>query len=128
MTTSPETPEKMNPVSTANGAASSLGFWMNGSKEALERWTRSNVDALKGATDLSQEIMAFSQDRFQANVDGWKTLTECRSPADFIECQSRFVGNAATQYADEVNKLTSRVMTFMTDTAAHFRQGSAANS
>lgn len=128
MTTSPEIPEKTNPMSTANGAASSLGFWMNGSKEALERWTRSNVDALKGVTDLSQEIMAFSQDRFQADVDGWKALTECRSPADFIECQRRLVENAATQYADQVNKLTSRVMTFMTDAAAHFRQGSAANS
>ncbi len=123
MAAGPETLGKVKPTSEGNSAVSGFGFWANGSKEALERWAQLNTDIMKGAADLSQEILALSQDRFQANVDGWKALTECRNPADFFECQKKYAEKATAQCIDETNKITSRIMSFVTAATAHFPQG-----
>ena len=44
----------------------------------------------RAATELSQELMAFWQSRFQADMDGWKAFASCHNPGEFFECQRQF--------------------------------------
>jgi hypothetical protein len=74
------------------------------------------------AAELYEELMAFWQSRFQADIDAWKAFASCRNPGEFFEYQRQFAQKAATQYCDEASKLTSRVIDVMGGAASPFRQ------
>ncbi len=88
----------------------SLHYWTEANNHAVEHWTQRSAGVMQGAADLAQEIMTFSQSRFQAGIDAWKELLTCRSPDDFFKCQERFLEKAAGEYLDEVGKLTSQMV------------------
>lgn len=93
-----------------NGALPVLDFWMNGSRDIAQRWSQSNSQFAKGVADLSQEFLASAQERFQVAADSWKSLFECRNPADLIECQRHFLEKATHQYFEESNKFAKRAV------------------
>lgn len=108
-------------ASTGNGAGPDFRSWMSGTNHALEDWTRSGAEMMKGAVEITQEIMTFSQNLLQADIDAWKALTACRNPGEFFECQKQFAEKATAQYLDEANKITSRIIGVMSGASARFQ-------
>jgi hypothetical protein len=67
---------------------------------ALDSWAEAGAALMKGAAELSQKIMTFSQSRFQAGIDAWQTAATCHSPADLFRERAR--GKATARYFDDV--------------------------
>jgi hypothetical protein len=111
-----------------NNASTGLGIWIGGTGEAWQRWMQSTSNVMKGVVELSQEAATFAQKRFQADFDSWKSLTECRSASDVLDCQRRYAAQAATQYFDEASRAPSRILALMTNAAAPTRQERAPKS
>lgn len=109
----------------SNGLILDLSFWTDGANRALESWAQCNSSLFKGAFDLAQEMLAFSQARLQADIDAWKALTACRNPGNLFECQKEFTEKATAQSFDEANKLTSWMIGVMSSATAPFRQEQA---
>lgn len=103
-------------------APANIDTWMSGYRQTLETWMRSGDGALKRAALFTEEIMDFSRNRFQADLEAWDAIASCRSPADFVECQRQYVQKASSDYLEEANKLTTGMMAFLTDVAAPLRQ------
>lgn len=122
MTDNAAAPEKAKRTKAGNDLVPGLGTWIDGGSNALEGWTRSCSSMLKGSFELTQEMLAFSQNRLQANIDAWKALTACRNPADLSECQKEFTEKATAQYLDEANRLSSRIISMMSGAAVPFRE------
>jgi hypothetical protein len=120
MTDQPTRSEKAKRTTTGNGGAPDLGFWFKANGQALEGWTQSSANMMKAAMELGQEIMWFSQRRFQADMDAWTAFASCRNPVDFCECQRQFVEKAGAQYLEEVNKLSSKMTSIVSDAAGPF--------
>jgi hypothetical protein len=106
------------PKCTTNGE----GPRLNGNR-AFESWTQSDANMMgRAATELSQELVAFWQSRFQADMDGWKALPSCHNPGEFFECQRQFAEKATAQYCDEASKLASRIVGVINSAASPFQQ------
>jgi hypothetical protein len=95
--------------------------WVAGQSHALESWAHFNNGMMKGANDLSQEIITFLQRRFQADMDVWKMLTSCRNPNEMLECQRDFAETATKEYLEEAKKLTTHVIDMVSSVTASFR-------
>lgn len=115
-------------IGTGDKIDHGVRLWMSGSQAMMERWAQSSNDFVKGASDLAQEIMAFSQTRFRTDLDAWQEMAACRNPADLFERQRQHAETAMTQYFDEVSKLTSQVMNSMSNTTAALRLESTPES
>jgi hypothetical protein len=113
---------------TGNGGAADLGFWIKANGDALQNWAQSSASMMKGAMGFAQEIMSFSQSRFQANVDSWMAFAVCRNPSNFRECQREFVEEATAQYLAEANKLSSKITSVMSSAANPFQTQQASQS
>jgi hypothetical protein len=112
------TQDKSKQATGGNGMVPDFRAWVGGYGGSLENWAQSNTDMIKGATEVGQEFMKFSQGRLQAHSDAWKALAACRSPLEIFECQRQFTEKAASQYFDEASKLASRTISVMSSVAA----------
>lgn len=91
-----------------NGHGNAL--WAQGPGLAVEQWTQTNAEIVSGTAEIAQEVVSFWQNRFRADVNVWKAFLECRTPGDLFECQRKFVEKTATDYVEEANKLSSRLV------------------
>jgi hypothetical protein len=82
---------------------------------------------LEGAVEVAQEILAFTQARFQADVDAWKALTDCRNASDFLAYQKGFAEKVTAQYFNEADKIGNKMVGVLSKAAAEFQaQGTSA--
>lgn len=98
---------------TANGGAANghgNALWAQGPGLAVEQWTQTNAEIVSGTAEIAQEVVSFWQNRFRADVNVWKAFLACRTPGDLFECQRKFVEKTATDYVEEANKLSSRLV------------------
>ena len=91
----------------------------------VQSWVQSGNGLIEEAAALTEEILAFSRARLEADLDAWKIMAACRTPAELIECQQRFSEIAVRHYADEVGRLSGRVFGLMTRMAAPIQQAHA---
>ncbi len=91
-------------------AAQSYGALMEGNREAFERWFR-------GMVELSQELLQFTQARWQEDVEAWVRLASLRHPNEALEFQQRFAERATKEYMEEFNRLSHIVAGMTAGTA-----------
>jgi phasin family protein len=114
--------EKSRRDASGNSAVPDLGACLTGYGQALDSWARASAALMKGMAELSQEIMTFSQSRFQAGIDAWQTAAACRSPADLFENQKELTEKAAARYFADAQKFAQRATALMNEVAAPLRQ------
>lgn len=102
MTINPKTAPGPEPKSANVGQAPPLDSMVLFEKTAMEQW-------LRGMTEVSQEIAAFTQTRLQEDAAAWIKLWGCRTPNDSLECQQRFLERAMEQYQTEIARLAQIV-------------------
>src|SRR3954451_4837937 len=108
-----------------------LGF--NGPRsEELARRSSQNLQAvsqassvlMKGAQEVSHEVLGLVQDRLTKNIDGLSRLAGCRSVQDFVATQSELVRDGLQQLID-TNKRIAEVSLHVADEAARAIQAQA---
>src|SRR5690348_3891754 len=72
-------------------------------QQALVQWVAS-------VAAVSQEVAQFTQVRLQQDMETCMALAECKTPQEAVDCQMRYVGQAVTQYFDELGKLPRLVL------------------
>src|SRR3954465_9708298 len=101
-----------------------LGF--NGPQsEELARRSSQNLQAvsqassvlMKGAQEVSHDVLGLVQDRLTKNIDGLSRLAGCRSVQDFVAVQSDLVRDGLQQVTD-TNKRVAEVSVRIADEAA----------
>ena len=101
-----------------------LGF--NGPQaEELSRRSSQNLQAvsqassvlMKGAQEVSHEVLGLVQDRVQKNIDGLSRLANCRSVQDYVAVQSDLARDGLSQVID-TNKRIAELSVRVADEAA----------
>jgi len=101
-----------------------LGF--NGPQaEELSRRSSQNLQAvsqassvlMKGAQEVSHEVLGLVQDRVQKNIDGLGRLAGCRSVQDFVATQSDLMRDGLQQVID-TNKRIAELSVRVAEEAA----------
>lgn len=98
-----------------------INAWMAGYRQAFDNWMQSGDGLMKRAASLSEELMSFSRNRLQADIEAWQAIASCRSPTDFFECQRQYAEKASSDYLEEASKLTTGMVAFLSDVAAPLR-------
>lgn len=93
-----------------NGGNAEFGAWANGANHAVESWTKAGGEIMVEVADLAQDVMKFSNGRVRAGLDAWKALTACGNPTELFEVQRRFSEKAVADYAEQTNKLCTRIL------------------
>ncbi len=73
------------------------------SQHAWEHW-------LNSLTELSREIVQFTQHRLQEDTEAWMRFAACRSPDEAFACQQRFTEAAMKEYFDEATRLSQLIV------------------
>jgi hypothetical protein len=118
--------EKREQAASGNGALPDASAWFGGYNQAMESWAQASASLMKGAAGLSQEIMTFSQSRFQAGIEAWQTALACRTPADLFENQRELAERGAARYVDDTQKFLSRAFALINEATAPLRREKAA--
>lgn len=63
------------------------------------------VAMLEGAGDFSSEVIQFVAERIAEDVKTQHEIMECKTPAELVHIQQRFLQKAFDQYTDETGKL-----------------------
>lgn len=71
-------------------------------QQAWERW-------LTSMTELSRELVQFTQHRLQEDAEAWMRFASCRSPDEAFTCQQRFTEMALKEYFDEATRLSQLI-------------------
>lgn len=105
-----------------NGDVPDVGTPPDGAHRLLESWAQSHASLMNGAFGLGQEMLTFSQERFQADVEAWQALLACRNAGDWVERQKEITEKARAHYADHANRLARRLIDILHDATAPFRK------
>lgn len=100
--TMPARPQRKQKAATSPTDVS-YGPAVAASQQAWERW-------LGSLTELSREIMQFSQHRWQEDSEAWLRIAACRSPDEALACQQRFTETALKEYFDEAGRLSQLIV------------------
>jgi len=114
-------PDVSKPGPSVNRLIPDFNLWSGGNGRLLESWAQCNAAALEGAIEVAQEMLAFSQARFQADLEAWTALTACRNASDFLECQKDAAEKATVQFL-EAGKIASKMAGIVSTAAAQMRQ------
>jgi Phasin protein len=109
---------KTNPTS---GSAPDLLFNIN--QHAFQCWAR-------GISALTEQMGQFVQARLREDIGTWSKLTACRDAGQLLECQRQYMEQSATDYLDEVGKLSDLTLEIASDafSALHANAGGTARS
>ena len=105
-----------------NGGNAEFGTWANGANHAVENWTKAGGEIMAEVADLTRDVMKFSNGRVQAGLDVWKALMACRNPTELFECQRRFSEKAVADYAEQTNKVCTRILGAVSRAGQSLRQ------
>lgn len=62
--------------------------------------------AMEESMALMQEYGAFVSNRLKTDMEAAKTLSECRTPEDYLRVQTAFLEDAVRDYTDEAGRMT----------------------
>jgi hypothetical protein len=102
---------------SANNDFPGLTFWTESYKAALAGWARSGDGVLKQAAAFSDDIFNFSRTQFEADLTLWQAAISCRNASDLLAWQQQFANTRGTQYLNQAQKLTSRIVTLVAEAA-----------
>ncbi len=91
-------------------------------RRVVESWAQSHASMMNGAFGLAQDMLTFSQERFQADIDAWQSLLACRNAGDLAERHKEITKKATAHYADHANKLAKRLTDLVHEAMAPFRK------
>ena len=105
-------PDDVSFRSAAPGKAPVPDFsaWLGGQDRALQMWGQFSYGMMKSYFNMAQEIMTFSQGRWQAAMGAWQQLAACRSPSELFDRQRQFAEETNKQYFEAANKLAMRML------------------
>jgi len=98
--------------------APGVGSIFEVNRQTFDSWIR-------GVMEISQEMVEFTQARFQEDAAAWMKLAACRSPDEAMSCQQRFAETAAKQYLAEAEKLSQLIVDIASGVAATKRHEDA---
>src|SRR5215217_4166248 len=87
------------------------------SSQNLQAVSQASSVLMKGAQEVSHEVLGLVQDRMTKNIDGLSRLAGCRSVQDFVAVQSDLVRDGLQQVID-TNKRVAEVSVRIADEAA----------
>jgi hypothetical protein len=88
---------------SGNGLQQNYNHLLEANQRVLTRWFR-------GMAEISQEVVQFTQSRLQEEMAVWSSLAGCKKPEEVFQCQRQFAEKTASQYAEEIGKLSQMVM------------------
>jgi len=87
------------------------------SSQNLQAVSQASSVLIKGAQEVSHEVLGWVQTRVQNNIDGLSRLAGCRSVQDFVAVQSDLMRDGLQQVID-TNKRIAEVSVRVADEAA----------
>ena len=114
--------ESSKPMKDRNSPIADANFVMAGGSQFLEDLIKANSIAMKSSFEITQEMLAFSQERLRADIEAWNAFSACRIPGDLPAYQAEFATQAITQYADIASKLANRLISGVSRIALPIRE------
>ncbi len=71
----------------------------------VEAFTKATEAMVKGFSELNQEMVSFSQRRFEENMNRSMALMHCKNLEEAFQVQCDFIKSATQQYLEESNQL-----------------------
>lgn len=101
--TMPARPQRKQKAAETPSGEVSYGPGFDAGQQVWERW-------LASMTELSRELVQFTQHRFQEDAETWMRFASCRSPDEAFACQQRFTETALKEYFDEATRLSQLIV------------------
>ena len=77
----------------------------------------------KAWMDMMSEGARFLTDRLRTDLETQQALMACRTPAEVMEVQAKFLNTAMQQYADEAARVVQMMMTASKDISEDLKTG-----
>ena len=97
-------------------------------KANVEAIAESGRIAVAGVRDLGRDVIATSRDNLDKASEGFKTLSQATSPAEFFQLQSELTRGAFDQFVAEGSKLTERLVKLAGDSAQPLQARASRNA